>query len=134
MPNSLKERRPLSPHLQVYRIQITSLLSIVHRGTGIVLYGAAVLLAIWFITLAQGAEPYEKMQTCLFHPIGLIVLLGISFSFFYHLCNGLRHLCWDAGHGYEISTVRKTGWTVVIVSILLTGMAWIWGGFFSHGI
>lgn len=135
MNDSVKERRPLSPHLQIYKIQLTSLLSILHRGTGIVLYGGALLCAWWFLALARGPEAYQFMQSCLFHPLGLIGLLGVTFSFFYHLCNGVRHLLWDAGWGYELSDVYKTGWLVVISSFVLTGLAWtvgiIWGSVLS---
>lgn len=135
MNDSVKERRPLSPHLQIYKIQLTSLLSIIHRGTGIVLYGGALFCAGWFVALAQGAEAYETMQSYILHPLGLIILLGISFSFFYHLCNGVRHLMWDAGLGYELSDVYKTGWLVVIYSFVLTGLSWtigiIWGSVLS---
>ena len=99
-----------------------------------VLYGGAVLFGAWFVTLAQGPESYGVMQTFLFHPIGLILLLGVSFSFFYHLCNGIRHLLWDAGIGYDMATVRKTGWMVVVFSLVLTGFAWLLGGIFSHGV
>lgn len=135
MNDSVKERRPLSPHLQVYKIQITSLLSILHRGTGIVLYGGAILCAWWFLALAQGADAYESMQSYVLHPLGLLVLLGISFSFFYHLCNGIRHLLWDAGWGYDLADVYKTGWIVVISSFVFTGITWtlgiLWGRAFS---
>jgi succinate dehydrogenase / fumarate reductase cytochrome b subunit len=127
MTPSLGEKRPLSPHLQVYKIQITSLLSILHRGTGIVLYGGAILCALWFVALAAGPESYGKMQAFLLHPVGLIILMGWSFSFFYHLCNGMRHLMWDWGAGYEMVSVRRTGWIVVVSSFFLTGMAWILG-------
>jgi len=127
MTPSLEEKRPLSPHLQIYRIQITSLLSILHRGTGIVLYAGSFLWALWFIALAGGPESYGEMQAFLLHPVGLIILMGWSFSFFYHLCNGMRHLMWDWGIGYEMATVRRTGWIVVISSFFLTGFAWILG-------
>src|ERR1700722_9657957 len=127
MIQSLKEKRPLSPHLQVYKIQITSFLSILHRGTGIVLYGGAVLWALWFIALAAGPESYKRMQGFLLHPLGLILLMGWTFSFFYHFCNGIRHLMWDFGVGYEMPTVRRTGWTVVIAAFFLTGFAWALG-------
>lgn len=127
MHDCLKKQRPLSPHLQVYKIQLTSLLSILHRGSGIILYGGAVLSAWWFFTLAQGPEAYGTMQSLLLHPIGLIFLLGLSFSFFYHLCNGMRHLLWDVGMGYELPNVYKTGWIVVFFSIVLTGLAWTLG-------
>lgn len=131
MVQSIKERRPLSPHLQVYKIQITSLLSILHRGTGIVLYGGTVLWALWFVALAAGPQSYEKMQSFLLHPIGLVILAGWSFSFFYHLCNGIRHLLWDLGLGYELPIVRLTGWIVVMASFLLTGISWALGGLWS---
>lgn len=135
MNNSFEKKRPLSPHLQVYKIQLTSLLSILHRATGIVLYGGAVFCALWFLALAEGPATYGIMSTLLHHPMGLIMLMGLSFSFFYHLCNGMRHLLWDAGYGYDLPDVYKTGWIVVGFSTLLTGLAWtlgiIWGEILS---
>ncbi len=125
MIQSVKEKRPLSPHLQVYKIQITSLLSILHRVTGIVLYAGSVLLTLWFVALAAGPQSYEAMQDFLLSSIGLILLMGWSFSFFYHLCNGIRHLMWDIGLGYEMSAVRLTGWMVIISSVLSTIVSWI---------
>lgn len=127
MRQSVQEKRPLSPHLQIYRIQITSLLSILHRATGIVLYGGGLFLAVWFIVLSTGSENYEALQRLILHPIGLVMLMGFSFSFFYHLCNGIRHLFWDAGVGYDMKTVRLTGWMVVISSLFLTGVSWVLG-------
>lgn len=127
MRSSVQEKRPLSPHLQIYRIQITSLLSILHRATGIVLYGGGLLLAVWFIVLGTGPENYANLQRLYLHPIGLLMLMGFSFSFFYHLCNGIRHLFWDAGVGYDIKMVRISGWVVVISSFFLTGISWILG-------
>ncbi len=124
---SVKEKRPLSPHLQVYKIQITSLLSIMHRGTGIALYGGSILWVLWFLALAAGPQSYSKLQYFLLSPFGLIILICWSFSFFYHLCNGIRHLLWDAGIGYEMTMVRLTGWIVIVTSCLLTTMAWILG-------
>lgn len=124
---SVKEKRPLSPHLQVYKIQITSLLSIMHRGTGIVLYGGSVLWVLWFLALAAGPQSYYRMQDFLLAPFGLIILIGWSFSFFYHLCNGIRHLLWDLGFGYDLPTVRFTGWTVIVTSFFLTTLAWTLG-------
>jgi len=135
MRTSLKQRRPLSPHLQVYKIQMTSLLSILHRFTGMVLYGGAIFCALWFLALAAGPQAHEAMREFVLHPIGLILLMGLSFSFFYHLCNGMRHLLWDAGVGYDLSAVYKTGWIVIIFSFILTGFAWglgiIYGEIFS---
>ena len=127
MHPSVQEKRPLSPHLQIYRIQITSLLSILHRATGIILYGGGLFLALWFIVLGMGPENYAQMQRLILHPIGLVMLMGFSFSFFYHLCNGIRHLLWDAGVGYDMKTVRLTGWIIVVSSTFLTGVTWILG-------
>ncbi|MBX9621403.1 MAG: succinate dehydrogenase, cytochrome b556 subunit [Alphaproteobacteria bacterium] len=120
-------KRPLSPHLQIYKPQITSVLSILHRGTGIVLFGGSILWCFWFVSLTAGIDSYYQLQEFLLSPLGLLILLGWSFSFFYHLCNGIRHLLWDIGIGYEIATVRKTGWTVIFSSILLTGITWAMG-------
>ncbi len=118
--NSLQHKRPLSPHLQVYKIQITSLLSILHRGTGILLFLGSIVWAMWFVALAAGPQSYGKFQALLSHPLGLLFCMGWAFSFFYHLCNGMRHLMWDLGYGYDMPTVRTTGWMVVITSCLLT--------------
>lgn len=133
MTKAQQESRPLSPHLQIYKLQITSGLSILHRGTGIVLFAGALLAALWYIALSQGPDTYHMMQGFLFHPLGLLILLGWSFSFFYHLCNGIRHLFWDIGLGYDMPTVRKTGWTVVVLSFLLTSLAWVLG-IFAKGL
>ena len=129
MRSSSQPQRPLSPHLQIYKIQITSLLSILHRGTGIVLFGGSLIWTLWFLALAAGAQNYEIFQRVLLHPLGLGFLLGWSFSFFYHLCNGIRHLMWDAGYGYDMPTVRWTGWMVVAYSLFLTLAAWALGMF-----
>ncbi len=127
MRHSLKGKRPLSPHLQIYKIQMTSLLSIAHRGTGMILYAGAFLWALWFASLALGSESYGRMQNFLLSPLGLLILGGWSFAFFYHLCNGIRHLLWDVGWGYDMPTVRYTGWIVIIMSFLLTGLSWGFG-------
>lgn len=121
---TLETKRPLSPHLQIYKIQITSFLSILHRATGVLLFCGSILWAVWFIVLSMGPHPYKIFQQLLLHPLGLIILGVWSFSFFYHLCNGMRHLMWDLGYGFDMKTVRFTGWMVVISSILLTLMAW----------
>jgi len=132
MQPSQKEKRPLSPHLQIYKIQITSLLSILHRVTGVILYGGALIWTAWLLALAYGPQCYEAVQKIILHPLGLIVLVGWSFSFFYHLCNGIRHLMWDLGIGYELRAVRLTGWIVVFSSFALTGVSWAFGIFFNR--
>ncbi|MBI2706986.1 MAG: succinate dehydrogenase, cytochrome b556 subunit [Proteobacteria bacterium] len=125
--SSLQQKRPLSPHLQIYKIQITSLLSILHRGTGILLFLGSIVWALWFVALAAGPESYGQLQALFLHPVGLLFLMGWAFSFFYHLCNGLRHLMWDLGYGYDMPTVRFTGWAVVGSSVVLTVMVGVIG-------
>jgi len=124
--------RPLSPHLQVYRPQITSMLSILHRGTGVALAGGLILMLWWLVALASGPEYYNWVMDLAGSIIGRLVLLGFSWALFFHLCNGLRHLYWDAGWGFEIESVTRSGYMVVIGATVLTVLAWIaaygWGG------
>lgn len=117
--------RPLSPHLQVYRPQLTSVLSILHRLTGLALGGGAVLLAWWLIAAAAGPEAFAAVQWFNGGWIGRLILLGFTFSLFYHLFNGIRHLFWDTGAGFEMRTANATGWIVVALSVGFTGLAWI---------
>ena len=119
-----KRERPLSPHLQIYRPQLTSVLSITHRATGIALVAGTLLLVYWLLAAASGAEAYASAQTLLGSWVGRIVLLGFSFSLFFHLCNGIRHLFWDAGLGFELKTTYASGNAVVIVSVAMTVIAW----------
>lgn len=117
--------RPLSPHLQVYRPQLTSVLSITHRATGVALALGLVLLVYWLLTLAAGPESYSNARELLGSWIGKIILFGFSFALFYHLCNGVRHLFWDAGLGLELKAAYASGWAVVAVSTALTALSWI---------
>ena len=119
--------RPLSPHLQVYRWQLTSVLSILHRASGIALSVGTLLLVYWLIAAAAGPESFATAQGFIGSILGRILLLGWSWALFYHLCNGIRHLFWDAGHGFELKTVYASGWTVVGASAVLTLIAWIAG-------
>lgn len=119
--------RPLSPHLQVYRPQLTSVLSILHRLTGIALALGTLLLVWWLIAAATGPTAFDNIQSFIGSIFGRILLFGWSFALFYHLCNGIRHLVWDSGRGFEISTAYASGWLVVIASALLTVISWIAG-------
>ena len=120
--------RPLSPHLQVYRPQLTSVLSILHRATGIALAVGALYLAVWVIcAAASGPGPYTTFQSFNVSIVGRIVLGGCLFSAFYHLCNGIRHLFWDAGYGFELKDAYRSGWIVVAVSLIATVVSWIVG-------
>ena len=115
--------RPLSPHIGIYRPQITSVLSILHRATGLFLCFGAVVFAWWVIALALGPEPYAAVRSALGSWLGRLLLFAWTFSFFYHLCNGVRHLFWDAGIGFELRTVHASGLAVVAASIALTVVA-----------
>lgn len=114
------DNRPLSPHLQVYKPQLTSVLSITHRGTGVFLTLGAFLLSAWLLALASGTEQFDCLQSHITSWYGQCLLYAFVFSLYFHLCNGIRHLFWDAGLGLEISTAYKSGYAVVAVSILLT--------------
>lgn len=119
--------RPLSPHLQVYRPQLTSVLSIFHRGTGVALAVGALMLAYWLNAAAYGPEAFERAQDFLTHWFGRLLLFGWTYCLFYHLCNGIRHLCWDAGWGFEMTQVNMSGWIVVVASVVLTLLSWLGG-------
>jgi succinate dehydrogenase / fumarate reductase, cytochrome b subunit len=119
--------RPLSPHLQVYKPQLTAVLSIAHRGTGVFLVVGTLLLVYWLLSLAAGPEAYGTAQAFFGSFFGRIVLLCWTFALFYHLCNGIRHLFWDAGFGYEITSVYTSGKLVVAASVVLTLIAFIAG-------
>ncbi|PWV63384.1 succinate dehydrogenase, cytochrome b556 subunit [Plasticicumulans acidivorans] len=119
------DKRPLSPHLQVYKPQLTSVLSIMHRATGVVLSVGSLLLVYWLISAAIGPEAYEKAQHVLGSMLGLLVLFGWTWALFYHLCNGIRHLYWDSGRGYDIPTAYKTGKMVLATSAALTFICWV---------
>jgi succinate dehydrogenase / fumarate reductase cytochrome b subunit len=120
----MSDPRPLSPHLQIYRWQLTSVLSILHRATGIGLAVGVVLLVSWFGSAADGPASFVKFQGFLASPVGFVVLLGCSVALFYHLCNGIRHLCWDSGRGLDLKSVYASGWTVLVATVVLTVIVW----------
>ena len=125
--NMTSSNRPLSPHLQVYRPQLTSILSITHRATGIALSFGIILLIAWILATAAGENYFNTMNSIITSWFGKLVLVGFTWALFYHLCNGVRHLFWDAGYGFELSTVYKSGYATVGASVLLTSAAWIIG-------
>jgi succinate dehydrogenase / fumarate reductase cytochrome b subunit len=124
MSAKLKAERPLSPHLQIYRPQITSVLSILHRITGFGLTIGALLLAFWLWAAAYSPECYEQFMELANTLVGKLFLFGWTFAFYYHLCNGIRHLVWDAGYGYELPTVTKSGVIALIATVALTAATW----------
>jgi len=123
----ISSNRPLSPHLQVYRPQITSTLSILHRLTGIALAVGTLLLTYWLVAAASGPEAFAAAQGLIGSFIGRLLLFGWSFALFYHLCNGIRHLFWDAGYGFEIETAQRSGLAAVAGAVVLTVICWVAG-------
>src|SRR5258708_21799876 len=119
--------RPLSPHLQVYKWQLTSVLSILHRATGIALSVGVLYLVIWVVFAAASPRAYAQFQSFNVSILGRIVLGGWLFCAFYHLCNGIRHLFWDAGYGFELKDAYRSGWIVVVVALVATVVSWIVG-------
>ena len=116
--------RPLSPHLGVYRWEIANSLSIVHRMTGVMLSIGAPALIGWLVSVLAGHDAYSRVNEFFAGIIGGLMLLGWSFCFFYHLGNGIRHLFWDAGYGFEKSQAKASGLIVVISASLLTLIFW----------
>ncbi len=116
--------RPLSPHLQVYRPQLTSVLSITHRVSGVVLTTGTITLAVWLTCVARGPEAFAVMALVVGHPLGQFVLFGYSVALFYHGMNGIRHLCWDLGFGLTIPEVYRSGYVVLGVTCGLTALLW----------
>ena len=117
--------RPLSPHLGVYKWQLTMTLSILHRATGIALSVGTILLCWLLIAIAAGADSYQTVHAFCASPAGLVLLAGWTWSLFFHLCNGIRHLLWDIGWGFEIPRAYATGWTVVAASFILSILVWV---------
>lgn len=124
---AIRERspeRPLSPHLQVYRWQITMTMSILHRVTGVMLTVGAFGFACWLLALAEGGEHYARAAAIVASPFGMLLLFGFSLALVYHLLNGLRHLAWDMGRGFEIPEFYRSGWTVALLTVVFTAAIW----------
>jgi succinate dehydrogenase / fumarate reductase cytochrome b subunit len=118
-------RRPLSPNIQLYRPQLTSVLSILNRLTGVLLSIAAIALVIWLLAAAAGPHAYAIVQAALASWTGQVILFGCTLAFFLHFFGGIRHLVWDTVHGFELRTIYMSGWTVGVASIVMTAVAWI---------
>jgi succinate dehydrogenase / fumarate reductase cytochrome b subunit len=117
-------QRPLSPHIQVYRWQVQMVSSILHRATGIALSVGSLVVVGGLLALAAGEEQFDCFRTVVGSPLGLVLLFGWSWSLFYHLCNGIRHLLQDAGAGYEIVQFVRSSWLSLAGSIVLTVLVW----------
>lgn len=128
-----QRERPLSPFMlgPYYRWQITSVMSFLHRATGVVLSLGAFLLTVWLLTVMLGPQAHARFMACMGSIPGRIVLAGLAFSLIYHLLNGLRHLLWDMGRGLTIKGLYSGGWTVLVLTVLLTALVVFFG--FSAG-
>ena len=116
---------PLSPHLQIYRWQISSLLSIVHRISGVINLLALILIFFWLMLLSFGESNYELFLLIINSFFGKFILIGFTWSMSFHLLSGARHLVWDLGYGYEIKTANISGTIVIIASLILTIIFWL---------
>ena len=121
----MARQRPLSPHLQVYRPQLTSMMSITHRATGVALTTGTLVLAAWLVAVALGGETFAMMAMAVTHPLGQFVLFGYSVALIYHAMNGIRHLFWDLGFGLTIPEVYRSGHIVLFMTFLLTACLWL---------
>lgn len=117
--------RPLSPHLTIYRWPITMALSILHRATGIALSLGLLVLVGWLTQAAAGPEQYQYFRAAMSTPLGIVLLIGWTFAFFLHLANGVRHLVWDAGYGFEKSQANASAWFALAFAAVLTAAFWM---------
>lgn len=125
MPNVNRGDRPLSPHLSVYNQSYTGTLSILHRMAGVAMTAAAVLIVFWLFAAASGRESFQTVDDFLSGPIGGFILLGSLVAFCYHFLNGIRHLYWDAGYGFDLGFVKASGVLVLIGSVAMAGAIWL---------
>ena len=121
---------PLSPHLQIYKWQISSLLSIVHRIVGVINFFAIILICIWVISLSLGEPNYEIIKNFLKSFFGKFVIIGLCWTFSFHILNEIRHLAWDLGYGFDLKTSKITGVLVIITSFILAISVYLVGKFF----
>ena len=120
----MAQQRPLSPHLMIYKPQLTSIMSITHRATGTALALGSLLVVWWIVALATGAEYYNFVQSILTSWFGQLVLFGFTVAVFYHLSNGIRHLFWDFGYNLTIEGVHRSGYMVLASTVILTALTW----------
>jgi len=117
--------RPLSPHLQVYRLPLTALLSITHRITGVGLAAGLLLLTWWLAAAAYGEPAYAAAMAFIGSWLGQLLLFGFSLALYFHLCNGVRHLLWDIGKGFEIPDTQRANQIVLAAAAVLTVVTWL---------
>ena len=129
-PQRTGHARPLSPHLTIWRWQVNMLSSIMHRATGMALSAGAIVLAWWLVSISNGPEGYDSFMVYAAMPLGVIVLFGFTWSFAFHFFNGIRHLAWDLGYGFDKHVATKTGFLVFALSFLvaIAVFAFVWTG------
>lgn len=132
MASSAHSSRPVSPHLQIWRFTVTMAASITHRGTGLVLYGGSLLIALWLYALAFSPSLYDGVAEFVRSPIGFVIVAGYVWSLSFHLMNGLRHLYWDYGRGFAVKMATMTGWLVYVASLILAAII-LWAGYTTMG-
>ena len=120
LKDSRNNNRPLSPHLDIYQYQITWTVSIMHRITGVAMTLGLILIVAWLVAAAFSPELFSLIDGVLRSWIGMIIIFGSLWAFWFHFLNGIRHLFWDLGYGFNLSTVWRSGWVVVLGSIILT--------------
>ena len=120
-------QNPISPHLQIYRWNISSLLSITHRIVGVANLLALFLIFLWLLTFSFGESNYELFLIVINSFFGKFILIGFSWSMSFHLLSGIRHLFWDLGYGFEIKTANISGIIVIASSLILTIIFWLIG-------
>ena len=120
LEESRNNNRPLSPHLDIYQYQITWTVSIMHRITGVAMTLGLILIVAWLVAAAFSPELFSLIDGVLRSWIGMIIIFGALWAFWFHFLNGIRHLFWDLGYGFNLSTVWRAGWVVVLGSIILT--------------
>ncbi|HBR97994.1 MAG TPA: succinate dehydrogenase, cytochrome b556 subunit [Gammaproteobacteria bacterium] len=119
------DKRPMSPHLQIYKLPMTAMLSVMHRGTGVVL-SAGSLFLIWALAAAAtGPESFALVQTVMSSWFGYLVLFGFTGALYFHLCTGVRHLIWDLGKGLQLQSTKKSGVVLVVIALTLTALTWL---------
>lgn len=119
-----KSHRPLSPHLQVYKPQMTTVMSILHRMTGAALAVGTLMVAWWLVAAASGPAAYAVAMDFVGSPLGTFMMFGWSVALFYHMCNGIRHLFWDTAHLFEMRNATRAGWVVLFATVMLTCLTW----------
>ncbi len=122
--NPSKTERPLSPHLQVYRLPLTAITSVLHRATGAALSIGTLLVAWWLVAIASGPQAYETAYAFIASPLGQFMLFGWSACLYYHLFNGIRHLCWDMGYLFKLENAYRANYAVLILTAVTTAATW----------